>query len=406
VGFDIATNIDAMMAEHNLTANSLSFSQSVQRLSSGLRINSAADDAAGLAISDKLSAQVTGLNQASRNAQDGISMLQTADGAMNQISAMLQRIRELAVEGANDTLSGSDRQAISGEMDQLRQQISDIAKQTQFNGKTLLNGNMQTTQNTTTSTLLVGSQLNTTGGNATVSNISVSGAQAGATYTITTNTTANTITLTRSTDNVAQTLNISAISANQSETFDFSQLGVSFTLQTDSGGKTQAGVATDLGGGTLTIVTNAASSSSSASLQVGANAGDTLAVSFANMDLTSSSANSALTQLNTDIQAFVAAGANGTSAQASTLITDAENALEYVDTQRATFGASQNRLQYTINNLSTTSQNLSASESRIKDLNVASEMVNFTKEQILQQAGTAVLAQANQAPNVVLSLLR
>src|SRR5579884_3482026 len=207
-----------MMAQRNLQANALAFSQSVQRLSSGLRINSAADDAAGLAISDKLGAQVNGLNQASRNAQDGISMLQTADGATNQITAMIQRVRELAVQAANDTLSDSDRQAIGSEMAQLDQQMHAIAIQTKFNGKNLLDGSLETSLSGT-SAIQNGFVVNGTS-NTSVTSINVGQALAGTTYTFSSSA-AGTLTLTSS-SGVAQTIAVGNIAAGQSEALNFS----------------------------------------------------------------------------------------------------------------------------------------------------------------------------------------
>src|SRR5512140_3705877 len=158
----IFTNIEALNAQRNLSQTALSFSKSVEKLSSGLRINRAADDAAGLAISQKLGAQVTGLNQAQRNAQDGIAMVQTAEGALNEVHSMLQRIRELAVEAANSTLSSGDAQSVSTEITALRAEIDRIAGSTTFNGQNLLTGALSVSQNTgAAGSLLVGTALNT-----------------------------------------------------------------------------------------------------------------------------------------------------------------------------------------------------------------------------------------------------
>ena len=398
MGFNIATNIDAMMAEKNLQANSLAFSKSVQELSSGLRINSAADDAAGLAISDKLGAQVNGLNQAASNSQDGISMLQTADGAASQITAMIQRVRELAVQAANDTLSTSDRQAIGDEMTQLQTQMSAIATQTQFNGKNLLDGSLSTSL-AAASPIQAGFVV-AAGTNTSVTSLDVSQAKSSDTYTFSSGG-AGSLTLTNA-EGVAQTITVNAIGANGTESLDFSQLGVNLTLSSVSG-ETAANVITGLTGASKTITTGAGSSS--ANIQDGANASNFMTLAFSNMDINSSGSAGggySLYGLGTAIGTFTG---STTSANAQALITAADSALNYVDTQRANYGAYQNRLQYTINNLNTTSQNLSASEAQIKDANVASVMVQFTNEQILQQAGTAVLAQANQAPQTVLKLL-
>jgi flagellin len=260
----INTNIDAFDAHRNLVNTENSLSKSMQRLSSGLRINSASDDAAGLAISQKLTGQVNGLAQAQRNAQDGVSLVQTAEGSLNQVHAMLQRVRELAVQYNNGTLAASDQGAIQSEVNQLQSEIARIGSTAQFNGIALFSG------------------------------------------------------------------------------------------------------------------------SSTISFQVGANDGEVISVG---------------TQAMTSIVGTISLG---TSSTLSTI----DGFINAVSAQRATFGAVQNRLQYTLDNLSTYQENLSASLSRIRDVDMASEMVNFTKEQILQQAGTSMLAQANSAPQSVLKLLQ
>ena len=159
----INTNIEALNAQRNLSATALTFSKSVEKLSSGLRINRAADDSAGLAISEKLKAQVTGLNQAQRNAQDGVSMVQTAEGALNEVHSMLQRIRELSVEAANSTLSSSDSQSVATEITSLRAEIDRIAGATTFNGANLLTGALSVTQDTTAANSLKTTTTLTTG---------------------------------------------------------------------------------------------------------------------------------------------------------------------------------------------------------------------------------------------------
>ena len=257
MGIRINTNVEALNAQRNLSATAVAFGKSVEKLSSGLRINRAADDAAGLVISEKLRGQVRGLNQAVRNAQDGISMIQVGEGALNEVHSMLQRIRELAVQEANGTVDTDGAAAIDAEVTSLQAAIADIGTQTTFNGTSLF---------------------------------------AAATVTFQTG-------------------------ANSGESFDV----------------------------TLTALAAAPDA--------------------------------------TDIDAVDAA-------------------ITAVSTQRGTFGAAQNTLEHVVNSLSVAAENMAASESRIRDLDVASEMVNFTKSQILQQAGVAILAQANQAPQSVLSLLR
>ncbi|MFL5831429.1 MAG: flagellin [Solirubrobacteraceae bacterium] len=260
----INTNIEAYDAHRNLVNTENELSKSMHRLSSGLRINSAADDAAGLAISQKLTGQVNGLDQAQRNVQDGVSLVQTAEGSLNQVHAMLQRVRELAVQYSNGTLSTSDQGAIQSEVNQLTAEITRIGTTAQFNGIALFSG------------------------------------------------------------------------------------------------------------------------SSTISFQVGANDGETISVTTNAM------------------ASIVGTISLGTSSTLSTI----DGYIGAVSSQRAAFGAVQNRLQYTLDNLSTYQENLTASLSRIRDVDMASEMVNFTKEQILQQAGTSMLAQANSAPQSVLKLLQ
>ena len=259
----INTNVEAFNAHRNLEATSTRLAKSMERLSSGLRINRAADDAAGLAISEKLRGQVGGLNQARRNVQDGISLVQTAEGSLTEVHSMLQRIRELAVQYQNGTLSASDRAAISSEVAQLTDEIERIGTTAQFNNIRLLDG-----------------------------------------------------------------------------------------------------------------------SAATIAFQVGANDGEQISVSLVSLG-----------------------SAVGTLSAASAL-SDIDAAIDAVSAQRATFGAVQNRLEHTYNNLATYQENLTASESRIRDIDMAAEMVNFTKNTILQQAGTSMLAQAQQAPQAVLSLLR
>jgi len=392
----IYTNIEALDAQRNLSATSLTFAKSVEKLSSGLRINRAADDAAGLAISQKIQAQVTGLNQAQRNAQDGISMVQTAEGALNEVHSMLNRIRELAVEAANSTLSSADAASVSTEITALRAEIDRIAKSTTFNGQNLLTGALSVSQ--ASGGLAVGAALNTTT-NATVSSVDVSGAKASTTYTLTSQA-GGLVTLSDGTG-LSQQVALGAIGASGTESINFGNLGVKITVVGNSA-KTAADLATDLAGlAQPTVVTGAGTG---ANFQIGANSGDFLGVSFADAQITAAGYGT----WNSDITAFATATGNGTGivGAAQALITSCDTAIGYISTTRGNLGAVQNRLEHTTASISVASENLNASESRIRDLDVASEMVNFTKTQILQQAGTAILAQANQAPQNILTLLR
>ena len=261
----INSNVEAFNAHRQLVGTSDRAAKSMERLSSGYRINRAADDAAGLAISEKLRGQIRGLSQAQRNSQDAVSLVQTGEGSLNEVHSMLQRVRELAVQYQNGTLSTSDKAAITAEAAQLQSEIERIGAAADFNGIKLLDG------------------------------------------------TAGTI-----------------------------------------------------------------------SFQVGANDGDVISVTTSTLT----------SQIGT------------IDVTTTTSISAIDAAIQNVSTMRGQFGAVQNRLEHTLNNLATYQENLMASESRIRDVDMAAEMVEFSKNQILQQAGTSMLAQANQAPQAVLSLLR
>jgi flagellin len=392
----INTNIEALNAQRNLSATANSFASSVEKLSSGLRINRAADDAAGLAISQKLAAQVTGLNQAQRNAQDGVSMVQTAEGALTEVHSMLQRIRELAVEAANSTVGTADAASVTTEITSLQTEINRIALKTTFNGQNLLTGALSVSQdNAAANSLKVGTALSTTAA-ASVAAVDVSGAKASTTYTIT-SAAGGVVTLSDGTN--SQNVTLTDIGAGLSETVNFGNLGVKLTI-VGASGKVKADLATDLAAtANNKIVTG---TGTAATFQIGANEGDTMGVSFANAQ-TAVLGNGGGNAFDNAIAAF-GSGPNNTTAGA--LITQTDAAIAIVSGIRGTYGAVQNRLQHTIASVSVASENLNASKSRIMDLDIAAEMVNFTKTQILQQAGTAILAQANSAPQNVLTLLR
>jgi flagellin len=300
-------------------------------------------------------------------------------------------MRELSVQAGNDTLSAADRVAIGDELSQLRDEIDGIASRTNFNGKALLDGTLSASLDAGTSTATVGGQI----GAGAITDISVSGALGGETYTMAFDG-VDQLTLTRGSDSVAQTLTVGA----NGQTFNFSELGVSLRFDgTDT--------AVNIGGGldTLTIATNAGSGS--ATFQVGADTGQTISAAFNAMSSdaigggttvdAAVTAYDALTSANTDTEFKAAADA---------LRDSLDVALEDISAQRSELGSVQNRLDHTVKNLAVASENLSASESRIRDADMAAETVAFTKAQILQQAGTAILAQANQAPQSVLGLLR
>ena len=383
----INTNIEALNAQRNLTNTASKFASSVEKLSSGLRINRAADDAAGLGIAEKLQAQVGGLNQAERNSQDGVSMVQTAEGALAEVHSMLLRIRELAVEAGNSTVGTADATSINAEITALQSEINRIAQKTTFNGQFLLTGALAVSQSGGTAT--VGTAL-VTGAAATIAAVDVSGAKASTTYTLSSAGGAGTLTLSDGNGNFQQ-VTLSAIGATGQELINFGTLGVKLTV-VGAAAKSAANLSTDLAG--LTAITGG---STGATFQIGANEGDTLGVNFANAQT------AAYTGFDTAVSNYTGALSTTT---AGALITATDTAIAYISGIRGGFGAAENRLQHTSASISVAAENLTASESRIKDLDVAAEMVNFTKNQILQQAGTSILAQANQAPQNILTLLR
>jgi flagellin len=392
----INTNIEALNAQRNLNVTAAKYASSVEKLSSGLRINRAADDAAGLAISEKLQAQVTGLNQAQRNAQDGVSMVQTAEGALNEVHSMLQRVRELAVEAGNSTLGASDAASVNAEVTALQAEITRIASTTTFNGQNLLTGTLAVSQ--TGGTAAAGMNI-AAGTNTSITSVSVAGAKGATTYTLSSvGVPAGSIKLSDTSGN-SQTLALgSGPVAGASQTLSFASMGVSITIASSTGaGETAANLTAGLQG--KTVITGAGSG---ATFQIGANENETLGVAFADARASSFAGFAAA------ITAFTNAttGTGSITATAGALITVTDAAIGTVSTQRAQFGAVENRLNHTVASLSVASENLNASQSRIKDLDVAAEMVTFTKNQILQQAGTSILAQANSAPQNILTLLR
>ncbi|MCL2091179.1 MAG: flagellin [Micrococcales bacterium] len=288
MGLSVNTNVAAINAYRNLSATQTSLSKSLEKLSSGFRINRAADDAAGLAISEGLRSQISGLTQAARNAQDGISVVQTAEGALTEVHSILHRMRDLAVQAANDSNSEAARSNITTEANQLSAELDRIAKSTNFNGTTLLD--------------------KVSGGTGAVMN-----------------------------------------------------------FQVGADGDANSRIAVDLTSANVASVANAVSFAATATTTTGLNM-------FSHV-----------------------------SAQAAISAIDAE--ISKISTARANLGAYQNRFEHTINSVNVAVENLSASESRIRDTDMASEMVNFTKSQILSQAGTAMLAQANAIPQGVLKLL-
>jgi flagellin len=363
MGLQINTNIGAMNAYRNLSGTQNAMSTSLERLSSGLRINRAADDAAGLGISEKLRAQANGLNQATANAQDGISLIQTAEGALNESHSILQRMRQLAVQSANDTNTDADRTQIQKEVTELSHELNRISTTTQFNGKGLLDG----TQATAGLTLQIGANQSQT------LNVKIAGA---------------------GTTDLGLELGLQATSDN----VNVVALAAGFSGATPvSGSYTVAG--TVVKDGTGNTVGSYATLTHTATF-TGAGAA---VVAFTKPDGTAAVADpTSFTISNNDATTGVDVSTQGA---ASNNIATLDAAIATVSGQRAALGAVQNRLQHTINSLSVAAENTTAAESRIRDTDMAKEMTSFTRSQILQQAGVSMLAQANQAPQSVLKLL-
>ncbi|MDQ7989673.1 MAG: flagellin [Candidatus Dactylopiibacterium sp.] len=387
----INTNVASLNAQRNLNTSQGSLATSLQRLSSGLRINSARDDAAGLAISERMSTQIRGVTQAARNANDGISLAQTAEGAMGELASNLQRIRELSVQSSNATNSESDRNALNAEVQQLIGEIDRVANQTSFNGTKLLDGSF------TGALFQVGADAGQTIGiNSIVdANVDVLGrAQFAATTTSTAAIASGTATAAGNVSGFV--INGTPIDAVKVEVGDTAS-DVSTKLVTAINSKMDlTGVYASLDStGKLSLESLRAGQD----LTLTAGSSTAAGLTLAPAGLTAGVATAGTTSYveNIDISTF-------SGAQRAMEIAD--KALTAVNSARADMGAIQNRFSSTITNLQTSSENLSASRGRILDADFASETANLSRSQILQQAGTAMLAQANALPQQVLQLLQ
>ncbi|MBP6365847.1 MAG: flagellin [Nitrosomonas sp.] len=481
----INSNIASLNAQRNLNTSQSSLNTSLTRLSSGLRINSAKDDAAGLAISERMTSQIRGLNQAVRNANDGISLAQTAEGALGEIGTNLQRIRELAVQSANATNSASDRASLQAEAAQLTAEITRVASQTQFNGTNLLDGaflnqsfqvgaNANQTINIASigdsrATALGSHILNTTGtamGTATAAAgaLAANGVLAETNLALTTNkgtatgisyaagadaktiaaainTAASNIGITAtatssatlgnlaSAGTVSMTLNGSSVSAVVTDKSDLSSFAAAINgLQSTTGvtasfatpGDKSVITLSTTDGRDITVVdfdnsgaTKTADIVAGTTTQTLTGGGNNSTTITGTIELASSAGQITAGTANaevfgTSVSAFSSVATldllSATNSQAALKTLDA--ALAQINSSRGDLGAIQNRFSSTIANLQSTSENLSASRSRIQDADFATETANMTRGQILQQAGVAILAQANSLPNNVLSLLR
>ena len=390
----INTNSMSLNAQRNLNTSGTSLATSIQRLSSGMRINSAKDDAAGLAISERFSTQIRGLDVATRNANDGISLAQTAEGAMVEIGNNLQRIRELAVQSSNATNSQSDRDALNSEVSQLLKEIDRVANQTSFNGTKLLDGSFSG------ALFQVGADTGQTIGintivDATIAELGTSGFAA------------------------AQTSTNPAAAGTATASGSISGLSIN--------GKAIAAVKVAVGDTGADVQKKMAAAINESMDQTGVYASltDTGALKLESVkegkDFAMTGTLTAVTGITTDLSGIAASATVAANAANNQHVKDldissftgAQRALEIVDkaltsvnSSRADMGAIQNRFSSTISNLATTSENLSASRSRIRDTDYAKETAELTRTQILQQAGTAMLAQANSVTQNVLSLLR
>ena len=465
----INTNLASLNAQRNQSRTQNDLSTAIARLSSGLRINSAKDDAAGLAIADRFTSQIRGVNQAARNANDGISLAQTAEGSLASVSDNLQRIRELAVQSANATNSASDRASLQLEVTQLVAEIDRVATQTSFNGTNLLDGSFASKvfqvganagqtitvgsiASARTSALGVSYAASVTGGvttaaltagqltiNGSAIQASVAGASAGQTA--------------DSAYAIAQAINASQ-GAVQATTVATTITGAApaaagaiaasaFAVNGVNIGAIAAGGSVPLQGANVAAAINQVSAASGVTATADAAGLVTLtAADGRNIDITGDVTNTGLTAATTRgkvalstsgvtstsitiagsapasaglVAATTASALTGTALSlvdissvtgANTALASVDSALAAISSTRASLGAIQNRFSSTISNLQTTSENLSASRSRIQDADFAQETANLSRAQVLQQAGTAMVAQANQLPQQVLTLLR
>jgi flagellin len=379
----INTNIAATMTTNALSRNDRDMAATMERLSTGKSINSAKDDAAGLAVSSRMTAQIRGLDQAVQNANDAISMIQTADGASIEIGNMMQRMRELAVQASNGTVTSTDQSSLNLEFVQLR-----IANQTQWNGENVLDGSAGTSSNGTAVFQVGGNSLQTMSvafgdWNLNASTTNVAGVQAVYDFTIA--------------DGDVAALGEFVISDGQNTvTLDASGLSSVAELATaiEADGSLTRLTASD-GTGKLTLTYDNAEVVTVPPTISGDGVAQTVSETTAGVTALSG-------VYGTDISAIKI----DTDADANAAIASLDTAINGINAQRATFGAGMNRLEYAIDNLTNVSQNAAASRSRIEDADYAAETTELARTQIIQQAGTAMLTQANQQNQAVLALLK
>jgi flagellin len=396
----INTNLASLYAQNNLSNAQNNLAQSVQRLSSGLRINSAKDDAAGLAISQNMQAQINGVDQSRRNLNDAVNLMQVAETSLTTIQDMLLRIKQLATQGYDGSQSTAQRTNLVDELVQLNTEINNTAIRSKFNGNSLISiSNTIDTSGTIKNA--------TTFGGMTISQMDVAGAVKGGTYTATYDAASDTLTLTNGTSVGSVTLADTA--ANSSQVISFSNLGISF-LATNN---TATLIAKDTLGADLAADTLKVTAGTAAiTFQAGADVQAENLITYTTMNVLTnvSGVDSSMQNLGTQITAMAAGAATYTSAQWATAFNTlggyVDTANNYISDKRSYIGALTNRVSYIMTNLESQSTNLKASKSAILDTDFAAETAKLTKGQIMQQAATAMLAQANQMPNVVLSLLK
>ncbi|WP_071119210.1 flagellin N-terminal helical domain-containing protein [Romboutsia timonensis] len=380
----INTNLNAMVATNQMAKNTALSGASMEKLSTGLRITKAGDDATGLAISEKMRAQIRGMEQADRNVQDGISMVQTAEGAMEEIGNITQRMRELTVQASNETNTAEDRTKITEELTQLNEEITRIAESTTFNNEKILVGGKGFDAASISADSV--SDLKITSNLSGIDGISFEVDNAQNTVTIT---------LKNGADEIAtQTLNNITMTGTNVE-LNFDEVGISFKI--DGSG------ATDIEGilDNVDLELKDGFGDKNISIQAGANneTSNTLSVNIGAMTSESLGINA------DDINAIGVAGTVGTKA-ANDFLDKLDEAISKVNTSRSKLGAQQNRLEYTSSNLVSSTENLTSAESRIRDVDVAKEMVTLSKLNILNQASQAMVSQAKQQPESVSQLLR
>lgn len=404
----INTNMASLLAQNSLSGAQNNLANSVQRLSSGLRINAAKDDAAGLAISQDMQSQINGVNQSIRNLTDATNLIQTADSSLGTIHDMLLRMKTLAVQGYNGSLSSQQRSNLVDELRQLNQEINNTSIRTKFNGNNLISSDIS---GATT--------LNVNGFTAVTAGITVATTYGELDGTYTFSAVGSTLTLTSDNGQVDTAITLGAIAANSSQTYDFNDFGISVTISTGAGGiSAAAGITTAFSGKTIT---NTAQANEEYDFQAGPNY--SALVTFNTIDTLTKGgqSNSTMTAVGTTLTqgasgALYNAQSNylaGNTVAVDTWDTAFRNLSDYIDDavnwisdKRSVFGAQINRISYVSENLRSYTTNLQSTRSQIIDTDFAAETARLTKGQIMQQAATAMLAQANQMPNVILSLLK